>query len=149
MSKSKIKISPIILITVGIASLVIFCIGSSVIGVFMTLGDPNSSRSSSTSFSYESSYEEDDPVEVDEPPSASANESEDTRHGLTLTQRKEFYRAWVLAEDSYDRLTGRIDQQKEAEAKAKLLEQYGLTKQQAIEIGVEAFEQNWPLPDVP
>ena len=128
---NKPVLTPTIKIALIVGAVLFTCFGSLIIPTLMQDESVERSRSSES--------------QVDNPASSKA-ESE-TRFGLSLAERKEFYRKWVIAEDAAWK-SGTLDEQKLSQLQGDLLSEYGLDKQQATAIGVEAFEKDWPLPAV-
>ena len=65
----------------------------------------------------------------------------DVRYGLSESERKRFFRRYVLIEDLHG-----VHSPESQAAKQRLCNEYGITQQQAIQIAVESHEKNWPLP---
>ena len=65
----------------------------------------------------------------------------DVRFGLSEGRRKQFFREYVLIEDRHG-----VHTSEGKTAKRRLCKEYGITEDQAIEIAVESYKKDWPLP---
>ena len=63
------------------------------------------------------------------------------KHGLTENQRKSIFKEIVLAEDK-----AAAQGQDFEIARSSIMEKYGLSKDQLLDILVESSQKNWPLP---
>lgn len=66
------------------------------------------------------------------------------KFGLSESQRKEFFREYVLVEDRFG-----VNSAKSQTAKRQLCNSYKVTERQALDICVEAYEKDWPTPSSP